>query len=41
MLHEVMDTVEQQDPPEKPDDDGEAPEVIGPPDNPDAPEVEF
>jgi hypothetical protein len=27
--------------PQEPDPDEEAPEVIGPPDNPDAPEVEF
>jgi hypothetical protein len=41
MLHEVVHAVEPQDPPEEQDDEGRAPEVIGPPDNPEAPEVEF
>jgi hypothetical protein len=41
MRNQVIDTVHHEDPPKEPGDEEEAPEVIGPPDNPDAPEVEF
>ncbi len=32
---------DEEEAPDHPDSEEEAPEVIGPPDNPDAPEVEF